>query len=1109
MVTRPPENNGFELIVDKLKEFKKKYYLNTLLKGIILSISILISVFLIFNTLEFTLRFNSMIRGLFFFSFLVAFTLVIYFWVIIPINKLFRNGQQISDEEAARQIGSYFPNISDKLLNTIQLQKISSVDNSLILASIAQRTSEIRLVSFADAIDLRQNKKFLKFLAGPALALFILMIFVPQMLTESTTRIIRYKEAFLPEAPFKFKILNDQLLGFKNEDYTLNLGFEGHFMPDQAYMNLNGRKMKMKKGSDGLFSYTFKKLQSSADMSFEAAGFNSDDYHIKVVSRPNLKGFNVYLVYPSYVNKENERLNNVGNLQIVEGTKVKWQISTIEADSMSFKFESDDFLSNTTLVDNQLFEIERKILESDNYSIHLTNKYSDNRENINYHIDAKKDEHPTINLDQLQDTVLFSYVILGGAISDDYGLTQLQVNYKIVQGSKESEMRRFNLPIQSPISQGFFHHWPLDSLGLNEGDQVKYALQVWDNDGINGRKSTQTGFYSINIPTKKEVREKLEKESQGTHNQIDNSLEKTRELQEKLKSLEERLKTKKNLEWQDERLIEELLKEKEELNKEIEKLQEKNESNRQQRERFTKQDEKIAEKMQQLQELMDELMDEETKKLYEELKKLLEEKRGLNEVQEAIENIRNKEETLEKELERTLELFKRMKMEYKMEEVINDLEELAVQQEELANETLEEQNSNEDLSETQEDLMEEFDQIEQDMEDINELNQELKNPEPIQDTSEEQSDIKQDQQKSKEAIDENKRQNSNQSQKSAAEKMKKLSAQMQEMQAGMEMEMMQVNLDNLRNIVDNLVTLSFDQEELMNDFREVNQSDPRFIELSQNQLKLKDDAKIIEDSLRSLASRVFQIASFVTREVDDMNKHINESIESLRDRNKAQSISKQQFAMTSMNNLALLLDDVLQNMQQMMADAMGNPKAGQKKGQKNMPGMSELQQQLNRKIEELKRSGNPGREMSEELAKMAAQQELIRQSIEEMQRKLDQLNNEKGENGGGSKISDVIQKMEQTELDLVNKQLTDQMIRRQRDILTRLLESEKALRERELDDEREGERANDYETIFPSAMDEYLKAKEKEIELLKTIPPKLNPYYKKEVNDYFRRLGSQ
>jgi hypothetical protein len=74
--------------------------------------------------------------------------------------------------------------------------------------------------------------------------------------------------------------------------------------------------------------------------------------------------------------------------------------------------------------------------------------------------------------------------------------------------------------------------------------------------------------------------------------------------------------------------------------------------------------------------------------------------------------------------------------------------------------------------------------------------------------------------------------------------------------------------------------------------------------------------------------------------------------------------------------------------------------------------------------------------------------------------------------------------------------------------VTRLLEAEKAQRERELDDERESQQAKEFEREIPEAFEEYIKAKQKEIELLKTVPPKLNPYYKKEVNEYFKRLGS-
>ena len=67
-----------------------------------------------------------------------------------------------------------------------------------------------------------------------------------------------------------------------------------------------------------------------------------------------------------------------------------------------------------------------------------------------------------------------------------------------------------------------------------------------------------------------------------------------------------------------------------------------------------------------------------------------------------------------------------------------------------------------------------------------------------------------------------------------------------------EMEEMQENMDDLRNILENLITLSFGQERVMKDFRGMSLQDPRVTKLSQEQLKLQDDAKIIEDSLNAL-----------------------------------------------------------------------------------------------------------------------------------------------------------------------------------------------------------------------------------------------------------------
>ncbi len=71
------------------------------------------------------------------------------------------------------------------------------------------------------------------------------------------------------------------------------------------------------------------------------------------------------------------------------------------------------------------------------------------------------------------------------------------------------------------------------------------------------------------------------------------------------------------------------------------------------------------------------------------------------------------------------------------------------------------------------------------------------------------------------------------------------------------------------------------------------------------------------------------------------------------------------------------------------------------------------------------------------------------------------------------------------------------------------MEVEKSMREQELDDERKGETAkSEYEQKASESFEEYIKAKKQEIELLKTVPVRLNPYYKNEANKYFQRLNN-
>ena len=96
--------------------------------------------------------------------------------------------------------------------------------------------------------------------------------------------------------------------------------------------------------------------------------------------------------------------------------------------------------------------------------------------------------------------------------------------------------------------------------------------------------------------------------------------------------------------------------------------------------------------------------------------------------------------------------------------------------------------------------------------------------------------------------------------------------------------------------------------------------------------------------------------------------------------------------------------------------------------------------------------------------------------------------------------------MEKTEADLYNKNITQETINRQKEIMTRLLEAEKSAREREFDDKRESKSAEENFDKPNLRFEEYKKEKMKELELIKTVPPNLNQYYKDKVNQYFKQI---
>ena len=82
--------------------------------------------------------------------------------------------------------------------------------------------------------------------------------------------------------------------------------------------------------------------------------------------------------------------------------------------------------------------------------------------------------------------------------------------------------------------------------------------------------------------------------------------------------------------------------------------------------------------------------------------------------------------------------------------------------------------------------------------------------------------------------------------------------------------------------------------------------------------------------------------------------------------------------------------------------------------------------------------------------------------------------------------------------------ITQQTIKRQQQIMTRLLEHEKAEMQREKEERRESHEGKEMpHTPSQSDLEQLRRLQENNMEIFRSTPPTLSPYYKSKVDNYF------
>jgi hypothetical protein len=1039
---------------------------------------------------------SSELRKVLFFGFILFGGLLTLQFILLPLLKLLHIIKPIDIKTSSGIIQKHFKDIKDKLLNIIELSEINDpiYSNEIVLASIDQKINELSVFDFSKAVQFKNLRLVLGYFLISLLFTATVFVVNKSIFTTAPQRIIHYNTQFIKPAPFEFQLLNTELKAKKGDSFKIKMEVNGEELPQVAYINIEGNNYLMKNTSAGIFEFEMTSVINPVNFYFTDLKFNSESYFLQLLPKPGINHFDVTVIPPAYTSLPVLKHENTGDLQVPHGTLLKWNFQGIDIDTLYMVLS--DSVTIGAQKNSSGFQLENQFFRASGYNVFIKNDLTEPELAFSYSVDVLPDLYPEIKIVQVQDSMQITRFFFKGIIGDDYGFSALNFHYNV--NNSDSAI---SIPfVKSMIDQEFYFSFDFAEVAMQSG-LVSYYFSVTDNDVLNNYKTTTSDNFIFNLPNREEIAANEKEQFENLEEMLQESEQLTREIQDDLENLRLKNMDTNVSDWEKSQMVNQILSKQSKLEKLYDRIKQDNEKLNNYLNSFNQQNDEIREKQQQIEELLDEVFTDELKKLLEEFQKLAEEFDN-NKLNELTEQMNFTYEDLQKQLDRNLEMLRKMKVDQKLQNVIDDLNKMATEEEKMAEDVSEKSNFDE-IQEQLENHKNELENLQKEIDDALQLNEELEKPMNFDDFSDEFEDIEKSMDNSQEELQKQNRRKSGSGLKENSEKMKNTAFAMQQMLNSNTMQQNMENIQNLRQILSNLVYLSFEQENVLNGLAGINSIDPVLNELNLQQRRIKDQSRIVKDSLYALAKRTPQINSMVNNELITLELNLNKALDEMTEGLYPNARASQQFVMTASNNLALMLNEALENLEEQMANAQPgdqqceNPGQG-KSGMNMLKQESEsIKQQLQQMIEQMK-NGNP-QNMNQQMGQSLMQHEMMQQMLREI------MNNGSVGSDARKTLQEIDNLLDQNRKQLMNKNINAQMISRQNQITTRLLEAEKAEMEREFEDERQSRTAEDFQSN-PAQFFEYQIRDNSTLEYLNRNSHKLSNFYNNKYKQYLNNM---
>ena len=521
----------------KLDAFIAAYYKQQFVRGLMLALFGTMLLFVGLFLLENQLWLSVQSRTVIFFG---MWTLIIALWgvlVLQPFLKLRGVGKVISHQEAARWIGNHFSDVSDKLLNLLQLEDMSatSVENDLLLQGIAQKTVAFSNTPFIQALDWLKHKRWMSRLALLLVLLLGFSAYQSAGIINGANRVFHYQTEYVPQAPFRVELTPAELVADQGKDLIVNFKVEGSILPENIEIIIDKQVIRAKKIKPNHFQYTFSSVQAQFDFGIRAMDFDLGHYQVNVNHPPQWQALSAWADYPDYTGRPDGECASTELLEVPEGTIItyelkgkyvsQWLVKSFggrwtsiggagEKGTSATGGETSDALNTAKL--QQQYKVRAN--SSGGFVFGMRGKKGLSVDTFLSRLEVQKDLFPDIQCETQEDSVKMGVWYFMGLAGDDYAVKSVHFYHRILRKngrSADTNWVKMPLFIGNESQVSFTHALDLGLMGIQPGDAIEYQLAATDNDALHGGKVMRTPVRKLERPSNDAVVAQLEKQEAG------------------------------------------------------------------------------------------------------------------------------------------------------------------------------------------------------------------------------------------------------------------------------------------------------------------------------------------------------------------------------------------------------------------------------------------------------------------------------------------------------------------------------------------------------------------------------------------------------------------